>query len=103
MKAIILFISGAFIIQSAKAQNSHLEDTAKIHQNSYYVEFGGAALFGISLNYERFLSGQPRGFSVKGGLGTGLTLDIFGPDNYYLVIPLGCLTTFLLPKATEIF
>lgn len=77
-KLIILLAITSISAQKLFAQNAVppvLTDTA--YQNSWYFEFAGASLTGATVNYERFLSKDPGGFSVHGGIGGGIIPHIF--------------------------
>jgi len=64
-------------------------DTTTIYKNSFYVEVGGAALLGLTANYERFLSKKPGGFSMRIGLGGGYVPGIFDDGIVFAALPLG--------------
>jgi len=78
-KLIFLLAIASFTAQNPKAQTTAPVDTAAHLQNSWYFEFAGASLAGVTFNYERFLSKTPGGFSIHGGIGGGLIPHIF--DN----------------------
>ena len=65
--------------QSLRAQTtgSAAADSSNNQYNSWYAEFGGQSLVGVTFNYERFLSKKPGGFSVHIGAGGGYLPDLF--------------------------
>jgi hypothetical protein len=79
----------AFSTTALAQSNITQADTAMPFKNSFYVEFGGASLLGLTANYERFLSKQPGGFSVRAGLGGGYLPGIFDDGQLFAALPLG--------------
>jgi hypothetical protein len=80
-KLIILLTIVVIAAQKLSAQNpapAAVADTA-VYQNSWYFEFAGASLTGVTFNYERFISKTPGRFSIHGGIGGGIIPHIF--DN----------------------
>ena len=78
-----------------------LRDSTTTQQamNSWYVELGGQSFIGMTLNYERFLSRKPGGFSVHAGIG-GAYLFLSGEDSFgYLALPVGI--SYNLPLGKE--
>jgi opacity protein-like surface antigen len=96
MKSLITLVAVATLaMQSASAQNLTAEAEKPYDlqaKNSWYVEFGGAAALGISINYERFLEGHPWGISIHAGIGGGFYTNLFSTDDnlhFYGAIPVG--------------
>ncbi len=91
-KLVSLIICAITINVPALAQKGKMRnvDTAEATplQNSFYAEIGGAALLGVSANYERFLGKGPGGFSVRAGLGVGYVPGIFFEGQLYAALPL---------------
>jgi hypothetical protein len=71
---IMCILSALLLSKSLIAQ-----DTSKIvsavgssyTQNSWYFEFGGASILGVTFNYERSFSKKPGGFYLRAGAGGG--------------------------------
>jgi len=76
-KLFFLLAIAAFTAQNLKAQTTSAADTTANLRNSWYFEFAGASLTGLTFNYERFLSKTPGGFSIRGGIGGGFIPHIF--------------------------
>ncbi|MFI5158959.1 MAG: hypothetical protein ACHQF4_08830 [Sphingobacteriales bacterium] len=88
MKKIIFLLAVTVITaQNLRAQDTTtrtVADSTLNFKNSWYIEFLGSSLLGITFNYERFLSKTPGGLSVHAGFGGGIIPHIFtsGADFY---------------------
>ena len=76
-KLFFLLAITALSTQGLRAQTTVSADTIAARQNSWYFEFAGASLTGVTFNYERFLSKTPGGLSIHGGIGGGIVPHIF--------------------------
>lgn len=45
----------------------------KLKHNAFYAEVAGESILGLTLNYERFFSKKPGGFSARFGFGLGFS------------------------------
>jgi len=94
MKKLIVPFTVFIVLQmTAEAQDSsttkltdgNQQTTARQRQNSLFIELGGSSP-AASLNYERFLSRKPGGFSIRAGIGLGAAIPY---GEFFSVIPLG--------------
>lgn len=85
----LLLMAAVCLPAFAQTTTTLATDTASAYKNSFYVEFGGAALLGITANYEKFLSKKPGGFSVRVGLGGGYAPALFDDGTAFAALPLG--------------
>jgi hypothetical protein len=67
--------------------------------NSWYVELAGHSLIGMTLNYERFLSRKPGGFSVHAGIGG--SYFFLGRESNFGVFSLPVGISYNLPLTKE--
>ncbi|MGZ3765066.1 MAG: hypothetical protein ACXVB0_10120 [Mucilaginibacter sp.] len=79
MKRLIILLAITVIAaQKLSAQNTATTVVADtVLKNSWYFEFAGASISGVTINYERFFSKDPGGFSIHGGVGGGIVPHIF--------------------------
>jgi len=96
MKRMIITIAIAVLTahnlsaQTTAAGTTQTDDSLQYKKNSWYIEFAGASLLGMTINYERFLGGHPWGFSVRAGIGGGIVPEIFTDKvDVYVVFPVG--------------
>ncbi len=81
----LLFAIGTLHLALAQTSLSGKTDSTDQFKNYVFAEIGGASFLGISANYERFLSQNPGGLSIRAGIP-----DIFGDnDKFYAAVPLG--------------
>lgn len=99
MKKLIFTLTFAVAAsQCLYAQNSSIAatDTTLKFKNYIFGEIAGSSL-GLTVNYERFLSKNPGGFSVRAGLGFGILPDTYAP-SFFASIPLGISYNFPVSK-----
>jgi len=94
---IITLLAFIFFIMTSHAQEA-IHNEQIIQQNSWYVEFGGPGVIGLTFNYERYLSNKPAGLSFRIGVGGGPSLG-FTESGFFGVAPVGI--NYNIPVSTN--